>query len=178
MISESVIPLAYFITFTCYGTWLHGGKSTSVDRYNNIPGTEFIPYDRRRLYQVKNLMLETPYSLDELRRHIVLQAICEVCRYRQWVLLAAHVRSNHVHLVIYAQISPEHIMNTVKAYASRYLNYTRLDGDRKNRWTRHGSTRYLWNEEEIEATIQYVVYEQGLPMAVFENKDRVFGVEV
>lgn len=122
MISESVIPLAYFITFTCYGTWLHGGKSTSVDYYNNIPGTEFIPYDRRRLYQVKNLMLETPYSLDELRRHIVLQAICEVCRYRQWVLLAVHVRSNHVHLVIHAQISPEHIMNTVKAYASRYLN--------------------------------------------------------
>ncbi|MFO3150224.1 transposase, partial [Legionella pneumophila serogroup 1] len=103
---------------------------------------------------------------------------CEVCRYRQWVLLAVHVRSNHVHLVIHAQISPEHIMNTVKAYASRYLNYTRLDGDRKNRWTRHGSTRYLWNEEEIEATIQYVVYEQGLPMAVFENKNRVFGVEV
>ncbi|HAU1322426.1 TPA: hypothetical protein F8R96_16090 [Legionella pneumophila] len=178
MISESVIPLAYFITFTCYGTWLHGGKSTSVDHYNNIPGTEFIPYDPRRVYQVKKLMLETSYSLDELRRHIVLQAICEVCRYRQWVLLAAHVRSNHVHLVIHAQLSPEQVMNTVKAYASRDLNKARLDGDRKNRWTRHGSTRYLWNEEEIEATIQYVVYEQGLPMAVFENKHRVFGVEI
>ncbi|HAU1604608.1 TPA: hypothetical protein JBJ19_07110 [Legionella pneumophila] len=178
MISESVIPLAYFITFTCYGTWLHGGKSTSVDHYNNIPGTEFIPYDPIRVYQVKKLMLETPYFLDELKRHIVLQAICEVCRYRQWVLLAAHVRSNHVHLVIHAQRSPEQVMNTVKAYASRDLNKARLDGDRKNRWTRHGSTRYLWSKEEIESTIQYVVYEQGLPMAVFENKHRVFGVEI
>ncbi|CZJ03547.1 TPA: transposase [Legionella pneumophila] len=178
MISESVIPLAYFITFTCYGTWLHGGKSTSVDRYNNTPETDFISYDPKRLSQVKKFMLETPYSLDELKRNIVLQAICEVCRYRQWVLLAAHVRSNHVHLVIHAQLSPELVMNTVKAYASRYLNKARLDGGRKNRWTRHGSTRYLWSEEEIEATIQYVVYGQGSLMAVFENKNRVFGVEI
>ncbi|HIF8756126.1 TPA: hypothetical protein ACX5IW_000171 [Legionella pneumophila] len=70
------------------------------------------------------------------------------------------------------------MMNTVKAYASRDLNKARLDGDRKNRWTRHGSTRYLWSKEEVESTIQYVVYGQGLPMAVFENKHRVFGVEI
>lgn len=178
MIPETVIPLAYFITFTCYGTWLHGDKSTSVDHYNNIPGTDFISYAPRRLDQVKKLMLETPYSLDELRRSIVLQAISEVCKYRQWVLLAAHVRSNHVHFVVHAKLSPEQVMNTVKAYASRYLNKAKLDSDRKNRWTRHGSTRYLWSEEEIEATIQYVVYEQGSPMAVFENKNRVFGVEI
>ena len=25
-------PLAYFITFTCYGNWLHGDERGSVDR--------------------------------------------------------------------------------------------------------------------------------------------------
>lgn len=40
---EHAIPLAYFITFSCYGTWLHGGKETSVDRDHNIPNTEFLP---------------------------------------------------------------------------------------------------------------------------------------
>jgi REP element-mobilizing transposase RayT len=101
-----------------------------------------------------------------------------VCSYRQWVLLAAHVRTNHVHLVIHALLKPEQIMNTIKSYASRYLNEVNLDRNRVNRWTRHGSTKYLWNEEEVEATIKYVVYEQGLPMAVFENKNRTFNTVV
>lgn len=123
-------------------------------------------------------MLEAPYFLDESRPHIVLQAIVEVCSFRQWVLLAAHVRSNHVHCVIHAIVQPEQIMNTIKSYASRHLNKANLDGDRVSRWARHGSTRYLWKEAEVEAAIQYVVNEQGLPMSVFENKNRTFNMAI
>ena len=132
----------------------------------------------KRAGLVKKQMSETPYFLDEARRHIVLQAIVEVCSYRKWVLLAAHVRSNHVHCVIHAILQPEQIMNTIKSYASRHLNEAKLDGDRVNRWARHGSTRYLWKEAEVEATIQYVVHEQGLPMAVFENRNRTFNTAI
>ena len=171
---EIAIPLAYFITFSCYGTWLHGGKEISVDRNHNIPETEFLPFNQARHISVKKRMLETPYLLDEPQRQIVLNTIKEVCDYREWVLIAAHVRTNHVHLIVHAMLSPENIMNTIKAYSSRRLNESKLDGKRINRWTRHGSTRYLWHEEEVEATIQYVVCEQGSPMAVFENKDRSF----
>jgi REP element-mobilizing transposase RayT len=178
MLPETAIPLAYFITFTCYGTWLHGEKPTSVDPLNNTPGTDFLTLNSKRAGLVKKQMSEIPYFLDESRRRIVLQTIVEVCGYRQWVLLAAHVRSNHVHCVIHAILQPEQIMNTIKSYASRHLNKANLDGDRVNRWTRHGSTRYLWNEAEVEATIQYVVNEQGLPMAVFENKNRTFNTAI
>jgi REP element-mobilizing transposase RayT len=142
-------------------------KSTSVDHLNNTPGTDFLSFNSKRAGLVKKQMSETPYFLDESRRRIVLQAIVEVCSYRQWLLLAAHVRSNHVHCVIHAILQPEKIMNTIKSYASRHLNKANLDGDRVNRWTRHGSTRYLWKEAEVESTIQYVINEQGLPMAVF-----------
>ena len=41
MLPNHPIPLAYFITFTCYGTWLHGNKETAVDRDHNIPQTPF-----------------------------------------------------------------------------------------------------------------------------------------
>ncbi len=174
MLQETAIPLAYFITFTCYGTWLHGEKQTSVDRFTNTPGTDFLSFNSKRTQLVKKRMPETAYLLDQPRRRIVLQAIEETCMYREWVLLAAHVRSNHVHLVIHATTQPEQIMNTIKSYASRHLNIAKLDMCRVNRWTHHGSTRYLWKEAEVEATIHYVVYEQGLPMAVFENKDRSF----
>ncbi len=178
MLPETGIPIAYLITFNCYGTWLHGGKPTSVDRYNNTPGTDFLPLSSTRANLVNQQMSETPYFLDESRRHIVLQAIVEVCAYRQWVLLAAHVRSNHVHSVIHAILKPEQIMNSIKSYASRYLNKAKLDGNKVNRWARHGSTRYLWKDVEVEAAIQYVVHEQGLPMSVFENKNQTFNVTI
>ena len=178
MLPETAIPLAYFITFTCYGTWLHGEKPTSVDRVNNAPGTEFLSSNSKRADLAKKQMSETPYFLNESRRRVVLKTIIEVCSYRQWVLLAAHVRSNHVHCVIHAILHPEQIMNTIKSYASRHLNKTNLDSDRVNRWTRHGSTRYLWKEVEVEATIQYVVHEQGVPLAVFENKNRRFNTAI
>ena len=123
-------------------------------------------------------MVECPYVLDELRRGIVLKTIINVCKHRQWVLLATHIRSNHIHIVIHAMSPPEQIMGTIKSYASRHLNEAKFDGNRINRWTRHGSTRYLWKEAELEAAIQYVVHEQGSPMAVFENKNRIFNAAI
>ena len=33
-----------------------------------------------------------------------------------------------------------------------------------SRWARHGSKRYLWKEAAVEAAINYVVNEQGLPI--------------
>jgi hypothetical protein len=36
--NDSDTPLAYFITFRAYGTWLHGDKRGSVDRHNNRYG--------------------------------------------------------------------------------------------------------------------------------------------
>ena len=41
-------------------------------------------------------------------------------------LLAAHVRTNHVNVVVEAEVPPEKVMNDFKAYASRSLN--RFDG--------------------------------------------------
>jgi len=169
---EIDIPLAYFVTFSCYGTWLHGKENLSVDKNQNIFGTEFLSFNQYRQMSAEKRMAEASYLLNQHQRQIVLSAIKEVCQYREWVLLAAHVRTNHVHLVIHAIHQPEIVMNTIKSYSSRRLNEAKLDGNRMNRWTRHGSTRYLWREEEVESTIQYVVYEQGSPMAVFENKNR------
>ena len=39
----------------------------------------------------------------------------------------------------------------------------------RKRWTRHGSTRYLWNEEQLHRAIEYVLYQQGPAMAVFST---------
>ena len=86
-------PLAYFITFTCCGTWLHGQDAGSVDRRHNQPDTSVLPADTARRQENRDRMGQEPYELDSQRRPIVLEAIREVCSYRQWRLLAVHVRS-------------------------------------------------------------------------------------
>ena len=117
-------------------------------------------------------MTQQPYQLDQERRELVLHALRDVCVVRDWVLLATHVRSNHVHVVVDALAEPGKIMNTLKAYASRRLNRAGVEDPDRRRWTRHGSTRYLWKREHIEAAIAYVAEGQGQPMALYVNPNR------
>jgi REP element-mobilizing transposase RayT len=106
--------------------------------------------------------------MDRSRREAVLAALLERCSDRHWNLLAAHVRTNHVHIVVDADARPERIMNDLKSYASRCLNRVGLDNIARKRWARHGSTRWLWKRQSVSAAIRYVVDRQGDPMAVFE----------
>ena len=166
-------PLAYFITFTCYGTWLHGNRSTAVDRFHHTPHSPFLSPAAERATKEKYNMTESEYLLTESSRQSVLDSIHETCHHFDWSLLAAHVRSNHVHLVLHAMDKPEVVMNKIKLFASRKLNASIEETTkRRKRWTRHGSTHYLWTNVEIEACIHYVVHEQGKPMAVYENITR------
>ncbi len=109
----------------------------------------------------------SPYTLDENRRECVLQAIREVCAHRDWTLLSAHVRMTHVHAIVVAEVQPEEILNDFKRYASRKLNQRDSDDRTRNRWSRHGSTLWLWKDEDVRHAIEYVVNGQGTPMAVF-----------
>lgn len=116
-------------------------------------------------------MDQSPYHLDQLRRDAVLEAIQEVCAHRGWSLLAAHVRSNHVHTIVEAEVPPERVMNDFKAYGSRRLNRLGLDEPSRKRWARHGSTRWLWKPRHISAAMQYVIAEQGDASSVFESHE-------
>jgi hypothetical protein len=58
-------------------------------------------------------------------------------------------------------------MNEFKSYASRELNRLDRDGSDRKRWARHGSTRWLWKDEDLQKALHYVVEEQGEPMALF-----------
>jgi REP element-mobilizing transposase RayT len=162
----------YLITFACYGCRLHGSESGSVDRDHNAPGTPVLEVDSARAAAERERMDQAPYEMDQIRREAVLEAIQEVCAHRGWTLLAAHVRTNHVHTVVTADALPEPIMGDFKAYASRRLKQMRLDRPNRKRWARHGSTRWLREPQHVSAAILYVVAEQGDAMSVFENQER------
>ena len=160
--------MIYLITFACYGRHLHGDRAGSVDRQHNLPGSRLIEADPKRVVAELQKMDQPPYGMDRRRREVVLAALLERCRQQNWALLAAHVRTNHVHIVVEAEARPERVMNDAKSYASRCLNRMGLDGPARKRWARHGSTRWLWRPEHISAAIRYVIDEQGDAMSVFE----------
>jgi REP element-mobilizing transposase RayT len=165
-------PLAFFITYTCYGTWLHGEEAGSVQRGQDRDRSLLAPNPTLRSFEERELA-QPPYSLDEPRRQVVLRTILEVARHRRWVILAAHARTNHVHVVVSGTDTPEKMMNDFKSYASRRLNEAGFDTPARSRWTRHGSTRYLWDEEVVLEKIHYVAHEQGEPMAVYVAPEHV-----
>jgi REP element-mobilizing transposase RayT len=158
----------YLITWVCYGSWLPGQEGAvhrTMNRFGAPAGQENEIKERHSVAR----MAQDQYSLDQLRREVVLDSLHKVCRFRGWTLFAAHVRSSHVHVVATSREKPEVVMTTLKAYASRALNDRGLDRPDRLRWVRHGSTRYLWTRASVMAAIHYVVHEQGAAMAVYEN---------
>jgi REP element-mobilizing transposase RayT len=160
--------VTYLITFACYGCHLHGDESGSVDRKHNLYGSRLVEPAAKRVSAECRRMEQPPYSMDRGRREAVLAAMLERCSGNHWNLLAAHVRMNHVHIVVDADAKPERIMNDLKSYASRCLNQLGFDNPTRERWARHGSTRWLWDPGSVSAAIRYVVDQQGDSMAVFE----------
>ena len=67
-------------------------------------------------------MDQSPYSMDSKRREAVQGSLLDHRSHRNWSVLAAHVRSTHVHIVVESEAPPERIMNALKSYASRCLN--------------------------------------------------------
>jgi REP element-mobilizing transposase RayT len=162
--------MRYFITFSCYGARLHGDTSGSVDKRHNLPGSRVLAPDAHRASKERQHMLQPPYLLDAPRRSAVLEALREVCSHRNWTLLAAHVRTNHVHTIVEAGVPPEKVLSDLKRYASRALNHLAEDEPDRKRWSHHGSTRWLWKDDDVREAMRYVVEEQGEPMAVFNGE--------
>jgi len=155
---------AYLLTWTTYGAWLHGRAPRSVDRAHNVPGKEFLPANPRREAARQAAMRQPPYLLDGPRRTVVLRTIIEVAAHRKWRLWAAHVRTNHLHVVVAAADRPEKVMSDLKAWASRRLREAFGEEADRDRWTQHGSTRWLNDEAALASAIEYVLDHQGDPM--------------
>lgn len=164
----SHVALAYFITFSTYGARLHGSGNGSVDRDHKVYGTAFLEPDAERERRELEAMAQAPYTLSAAERDIVCTAIASLAADRGWHLLAAHVRTTHVHVVLQTgERDPGRTMSDLKSRASRELNRAGFDDAHRRRWTRHGSTRHLYREDEVEAAIRYTLDEQGERMACY-----------
>jgi REP element-mobilizing transposase RayT len=154
-------PLAYLITFATYDAWLHGDGRGSVDRDHNVPGTPPLDPDEKRQAREQRRLQHPPVLLDARARAVVHRTIIEVAEHRDWTVHALNVRSNHVHVVIGAPDVPEGVMNALKSWSTRRMVKAGVAPAGTKTWVRHGSTRYLWKPEQVEAACQYVCERQG-----------------
>jgi REP element-mobilizing transposase RayT len=149
--------LAYFISFRCYGTWLHGDPRGPVDRTHQVYNSPLVDPDERRVQREFSLLKHRPLLLDDRMRLAVESAIHKVCERKVWTLHALNVRSNHVHAVVSAPLPPERVMNSFKSWATRKLVEQKVFPAKTKAWSRHGSTRYLWTTESIKKACKYVL---------------------
>jgi len=155
-------PLAYLLTFRCYGTWLHGEERGSVDRrrYHRY-GTPDMPANEKILSDERRTLKSEPLLLNKPQRETIQTAIREVCESRRYFLHAISVRTNHVHVVVGSIQKPELILGSFKSYATRRLREAHLLQAGIKPWARHGSTKYLWTDERLQRAIEYVNFGQG-----------------
>ena len=92
---------------------------------------------------------------------MVVQIADNVCAYKQWTLHEINVRTTHMHVVVSAPTTVEQVMQTLKAWITRRLREARLVKPETRIWSRHGSTRYLWNERQLRSACSYVLDAQG-----------------
>lgn len=146
--------LAYFLTWTGYGTWLHGDERGSVDDAHNRREMPRLAADSRKSEWAGVAMAESAFWLEDVDRALVDSAIRKTCEIRGWKLHGVNVRTNHMHVVVTASdSSPEHAAGLLKSWATRALK-ARHPG-RKRFWTNQASTRPLFDDDSLNAAVRY-----------------------
>lgn len=149
-------PIAFFITWTCYGTWLPGDDRgwTKWRKGDQVAQPLLATWCRDQLR-------ETPLTLDNDQRELVETTIEQHCVKRDWQLHAVNCRTSHCHVVVTApEYDGEQVRDQLKAWCTRNLKSRELSlnlaGERReNWWTRKGSVRQLFDEKSLHAAITY-----------------------
>ena len=158
---DNEFPLAYLITFRCYGTWLHGDRRGSMDRNHNVYTSPKISKNKSFENSDRQQLKHPRMALDARQREVVEKTVRAVCDYRSYALRALNVRTNHAHSVVTTMCKPEPVLDAFKSYSTRALRRTGLIGANQKPWARHGSTVYLWKERDVAKAIEYVMLGQG-----------------
>jgi REP element-mobilizing transposase RayT len=143
--------ICILITWTTYGTWLPGDsrgwrKKLAGDQ---VPRTLLEQWCRKQM--AGEAVLLRPHD-----RETVEGACREHCEFRGWHLFAVSARTNHVHVVVAADVSPKKVRDQLKANCTRRLRNQAQPLVSERTWTRGGDCSLLDGDDEVEAAVNYV----------------------
>ena len=150
-------PLAYFITWTTYGTWLSGDSRGWRKRGSR----EMEPPDAAAFRRANDAMTSDVVVLSDLQRKMIERVIDDHCRFRSWELHARNARTNHIHVVVTAATRGGTVRSQLKAWSNRRLSeHAGLTGVGKEglkKWfTEKGDVEWIESTEDLENVVLYV----------------------
>src|SRR5688572_30708409 len=141
-------PLAYFLTWTTYGTRLHGDTRGTVDEDHNRVGQPPLPPDASRQRRMLRKLSQPPFMLSPDAQAAVQDVIRRHSSFRGWRLHALATPLTHVHVVVDCRLPgdgvlklPEHVLEEYKSWGTRELRRQGIVAPDRRVWTDHGSTR-------------------------------------
>jgi hypothetical protein len=152
--------LAYFLTWTIYGTWLSGDERGWIKK--RTAGIQ--PPNWRLQDEMRDRMVEETTTLSDVQRRIVEETIAAHCAIREWQSHAVNARTNHVHVVVAADRDPDDVMNQLKAWCSRKLSdhaslkeRVAVKAGRRHWFTEGGDKELIYDEDHLRSAIRYVL---------------------
>jgi REP element-mobilizing transposase RayT len=145
-------PLAYFITWTVFGTHLQGDEQGwwRRDKGDQPPQPRLAKWHRGRLK--REILLLSPEQ-----RRIVERECQHHCEHRGWKLWEVNARSNHVHIVVTAiGYSGKAVRNQLKANCTRALRQQNTAYCDRRVWTFGGDWKCINTEDDLESVCIYV----------------------
>jgi REP element-mobilizing transposase RayT len=145
-------PIAFFITWTVYGTFLQGDERGWRRRRKGPQPPEPKLADWRRERLLFPIQL-----LDEAKREVVEAEIERLAQIRGWHVWAANARSNHVHVVVTAPgYNVTKVRDQFKANCTRELREHWAEFADRPVWTKGGDCEFLNSEDDLEQAVIYV----------------------
>jgi REP element-mobilizing transposase RayT len=139
------VPLAYFITWTVYGTFLPGDKRWWRHKRKGVsaPADGLAQWSKKRLLHPISLLAQDDQVACEF-------AIDEICVFRQWKLWARSARSNQVHVLVTAtDKKPNLVRDQIKAKCTLEIRKANLEFVDRPIWTTGGDVEFIDTEDEI-----------------------------
>ena len=151
------MAIAYFSTWTTYGTWLPGDARGWFQRGTGVRGPDLWRKSLASLF-----MSEDALTLDAEQRLLVESVIRKHCEIRKWELHAVSCRSNHVHVVVSAMDRAIEIpREQFKSWSTRRLKELELKRDslrtpRLHWWADRGWDVYIDTDQDLGEVVEYV----------------------
>jgi len=153
------MAIAYFYTWTTYGTWLPGDRRGWFQRGRGPQAPNPI-----REFEATLRMSEVAITLTLQQRLVVEKSITDHCAVRKWSLHAVNCRSNHAHVVVTVPNRPIEVpREQFKSWCTGKLKELEraLVPDtemvlRENWWTERGWDEHVDDEPSLANFIAYV----------------------
>lgn len=143
------------ITWTTYGTWLPGdSRGWRAKRLGNQPADPELEAEAH-----EKMKFDAVYLSPEDRATVEL-ACRDHCEHRGWILHAVNARSNHVHVVVTADVKPKTIRDQLKANCTARLRQQAIPLSCERTWTKGGDCEVLYDDQSLQNAIKYVLEAQ------------------